>query len=172
MIEGFWLWLAFALLSATTFLTRGSFIMAGEKGRLPPALQRALRYAPAAALAALVAPDLLLVQGQLQPFNPKLLAGLAVIAVALRTRKPWLPFVLGMAVFSPGPPHLAAVPPPEARTEPGIPSPGCSSHCEKSMLRPSRRGGVPVFRRPWGSCSSLSRDDRLTAGGSPARPAA
>ena len=51
------------------------------------------------ALAALVAPDLLLVQGQLQPFNPKLLAGLAVIAVALRTRKPWLPFVLGMAVL-------------------------------------------------------------------------
>ena len=43
MIEGFWLWLAFALLSATTFLTRGSFIMAGEKGRLPPTLQRALR---------------------------------------------------------------------------------------------------------------------------------
>ncbi|MEO0002939.1 MAG: hypothetical protein RLZZ22_631 [Pseudomonadota bacterium] len=101
MIEGFWLWLAFGLLSATTFLTRGSFIMAGEKGRLPPALQRALRYAPAAALAALVAPDLLLVQGhQLQPFNPRLLAGLAVIAVALRVRsKPWLPFVLGMAVL-------------------------------------------------------------------------
>lgn len=70
MIEGFWLWLAFALLSATTFLTRGSFIMAGEKGRLPPALQRALRYAPAAALAALVAPDLLQVQDLLSRGTP------------------------------------------------------------------------------------------------------
>ena len=50
MIEGFWLWLAFALLSATTFLTRGSFIMAGEKGRLPPALQRALRGIATAAM--------------------------------------------------------------------------------------------------------------------------
>ena len=99
MIEGFWLWLAFGLLSATTFLTRGSFIMAGEKGRLPAVLQRALRYAPAAALAALIAPDLLLNSNELQPFNPKLLAGIAVVMVALRTRKPWLPFLLGMAVL-------------------------------------------------------------------------
>ncbi|MEY5097711.1 MAG: hypothetical protein RJA36_430 [Pseudomonadota bacterium] len=99
MTEEWWPWLAFGLLSATTLLTRGSFILPGEKGRLPPGLQRALRYAPAAALAALVAPDLLLVQEQLQPFNPRLLAGLAVIAVTLRMRKPWLPFVVGMAVL-------------------------------------------------------------------------
>ena len=99
MIEGFWLWLAFGLLSVTTFLTRGSFIMAGEKGRLPAVLQRALRYAPAAALAALIAPDLLLNSNELQPFNPKLLAAIVVSLVALRTRKPWLPFVLGMAVL-------------------------------------------------------------------------
>lgn len=99
MIEGFWLWLAFGLLSVTTFLTRGSFIMAGEKGRLPAVLQRALRYAPAAALAALIAPDLLLNSNELQPFNPKLLAAIVVSLVALRTRKPWLPFLLGMAVL-------------------------------------------------------------------------
>ena len=99
MIEGFWLWLAFGLLAVTTLITRGSFIMAGEKGRLPAVLQRALRYAPAAALAALVAPDLLLVQGEIQPLNPRLVAGIAVTLVALRTRKPWLPFVLGMAVL-------------------------------------------------------------------------
>jgi hypothetical protein len=36
------------------------------------------------------------------------------------------------------------------------------------MLRPSRRGGVPVFRRPAGSFSSRRRAARLTAGGSPA----
>lgn len=99
MIDGFWLWLAFGLLCATTLITRGSFIMAGDKGRLPAVLQRALRYAPAAALAALVAPDLLLVQDEIQPLNPKLLAGIVVALVALYTRKPWLPFVLGMAVL-------------------------------------------------------------------------
>ncbi len=99
MIEGVWLWLAFLLLGATTLFTRGSFIVIGERGRLPAVLQRVLRYAPAAALSALVVPDLLLVEGALQPFNPKLLAGLVVIAIALRTRNPWLPFILGMGIL-------------------------------------------------------------------------
>ena len=43
---------------------------------------------------------------------------------------------------------------------------------EKSIVRPSMRGGVPVFSRPCGSSSSFSRADNDTAGGSPARPAA
>ena len=99
MTEGVWLWVAFALMAMTTVGTRGSFILLGEKGRLPPALQRALRYAPAAALSALVMPDLLLDGAGFDPFNPKLAAGLVVILVALRSRNPWLPFILGMATL-------------------------------------------------------------------------
>lgn len=99
MIESVWLWLAFVLLAVTTLVTRGSFIVIGERGRLPAVVQRALRYAPAAALSALIVPDLLLVQGSVDPLNPKLLAGLAVIAVALRWRNPWLPFLFGMGVL-------------------------------------------------------------------------
>ena len=45
-------------------------------------------------------------------------------------------------------------------------SPGCSSITEKSIVRASRRGGVPVFRRP-GAASSFRRWPRLIAGGSP-----
>ena len=41
----------------------------------------------------------------------------------------------------------------------------------KSMVRPSMRGGVPVFSRPCGSFSSLSRAASEIDGGSPARPA-
>lgn len=99
MIEGIWLWIAFVLLAITTLVTRGSFIVIGERGRLPAVLQRALRYAPAAALSALVVPDLLLVQGSVDPFNPKLFAGLTVIAIALKWRNPWLPFLTGMGVL-------------------------------------------------------------------------
>lgn len=99
MIDGVWLWLAFALMSMTTVGTRGSFILLGEKGRLPPVLQRTLRYAPAAALSALVMPDLLIDGGEVSPFNPKFAAGLVVVAVALRWRNPWLPFLLGMGVL-------------------------------------------------------------------------
>ncbi len=99
MIEGVWLWIAFVLLAITTLVTRGSFIVIGERGRLPAVVQRALRYAPVAALSALIVPDLLLVQGSFEPLNAKLLAGLVVIAVALRWRNPWLPFMLGMGVL-------------------------------------------------------------------------
>ncbi|HRP66211.1 MAG TPA: AzlD domain-containing protein [Thauera sp.] len=99
MSEGLWLWLTLLVIGSTTILTRGSFILAGEKGRLPPALQRALRYAPAAALSALVMPDLLLDGGSLDPLNPKLAAGIVVVVVAWRWRSPWLPFILGMAVL-------------------------------------------------------------------------
>lgn len=99
MSEGIWLWLTLLAIGSTTILTRGSFILLGEKGRLPPALQRALRYAPAAALSALVMPDLLIDGGEVSPFNPKLAAGLVVIVVALRWRNPWLPFLLGMGLL-------------------------------------------------------------------------
>ncbi|ATE61098.1 AzlD domain-containing protein [Thauera sinica] len=99
MMEDVWLWITFGLLSLTTMLTRGSFILIGERGRLPPLVQRALRYAPAAALAALVVPDVLLEGERFVPFNPKLLAAVVVVAIALRTRNPWLPFILGMGVL-------------------------------------------------------------------------
>ena len=99
MTEGVWLWLAFVLMAMTTIGTRGSFILLGEKGRLPPALQRALRYAPAAALSALVMPDLLIDAGEVSPLNPNFAAGLVVLGVALRWRNPWLPFIIGMGVL-------------------------------------------------------------------------
>lgn len=93
------LWLIFLLIGLATFLPRASFIVLGGRVALPPVVQRALRYAPAAALAAIVVPDVVLVAGSLQPFNPKLAAAAAAVAVGLRWRNPWLPFIAGMAVL-------------------------------------------------------------------------
>lgn len=99
MIEGVWLWVTFVLIGSTTIMTRGSFVLGGEGARLPPALQRALRYAPAAALSALIVPDMLLDGGAFDPVNPKFAAGVAAFAVAMRYRNPWLPFIAGMGVL-------------------------------------------------------------------------
>lgn len=99
MVEGVWLWLTLFAIGSTTILTRGSFVLGGEGARLPPALQRALRYAPAAALSALIVPDLLLDAGEFDPANPKLAAGIVVALVAVRSRNPWLPFLAGMGVL-------------------------------------------------------------------------
>lgn len=93
------LWLALVLMGLTTLGTRGCFILLGERARLPPAWQQALRYAPAAALAALVVPDLLVAEGEVSLSNPQLFAGIAVAVVAVRSRNPWLPFIVGMGVL-------------------------------------------------------------------------
>lgn len=99
MIDDAWLWLTFCLLGLTTLLPRGSFIILGNRVALPSVIQRALRYAPAAALAAIVAPDLLLVGGSIDPLNPKLAAAAAAVAAALLWRNPWLPFIAGMTIL-------------------------------------------------------------------------
>lgn len=94
-----WLWLSFFLIGMTTMVTRGSFILLGERARLPPAMQRVLRYAPAAALSGLVMPDILLDGGELSFANPKVAAALVVVVLVTRSRNPWLPFIGGMAVL-------------------------------------------------------------------------
>jgi branched-subunit amino acid transport protein len=93
------LWLTFILIGLASTLPRASFIVLGNRFALPPVLQRALRYAPAAALAAIVVPDILLVEGAVQILNAKLGGAIAAVAAALLWRNPWLPFIAGMAVL-------------------------------------------------------------------------
>ena len=99
MIGDVELWLSFLFIGLATTLPRASFIVLGNRVDLPAVLQRALRYAPAAALAAIIAPDLLVSAGDVTPLNPKLAAAVAVIVVASRWRNPWLPFAVGMGVL-------------------------------------------------------------------------
>ena len=93
------LWLIFILIGLATTLPRASFIVLGNRVVLPAVLQRALRYAPAAALAAIVVPDVLVVGGTLEVFNPKLAAAIVAVAAASLSRNPWLPFIGGMAAL-------------------------------------------------------------------------
>ena len=93
------LWLIFILIGLATTVPRASFIVLGNRVALPALLQRALRYAPAASLAAIVAPDILVVGGAVEALNPKLVAALAAVAAAALWRNPWLPFIIGMAVL-------------------------------------------------------------------------
>ena len=93
------LWGIFILIGLATTLPRASFIVLGNRVVLPSVVQRALRYAPAAALAAIVVPDILLVSGELAPLNPKIVAAGAAIGAALLSRNPWLPFIAGMGML-------------------------------------------------------------------------
>ena len=93
------LWLTFILIGLATLLPRSSFIVLGQRASLPEAVQKALRYAPAAALAAIVVPDVVLVNGAPDVLNPKLAAAIVAVLAVTLSRNPWLPFVAGMAVL-------------------------------------------------------------------------
>jgi branched-subunit amino acid transport protein len=93
------LWLIFILLGLATVLPRASFIVLGTRVALPSVVQRALRYAPAAALAAIVVPDVVVTGGAFDLFNAKLAGAMVAVASVMLSRNPWLPFIAGMGVL-------------------------------------------------------------------------
>lgn len=96
------IWLAIAGLTAVTVVTRCLFLVLGDRFPLPPRVQHALRYAPACALVALIAPELLLQQGAfaIGPDNPKLVAGIVAIVSIIVTRSVIATMLIGFVVFT------------------------------------------------------------------------
>jgi branched-subunit amino acid transport protein len=95
-------WLVIIGLTAVTVATRSFFLVLGDRIPLPLRVQHALRYAPACALVALVAPEVLLEQGQLSLTlnNVKLLASALAIGVMLVSRSMIVTMAVGMAAFT------------------------------------------------------------------------
>jgi branched-subunit amino acid transport protein len=96
------IWLVIVLLLVATFIARSSFWLVGHRITLPKRVQEALRYAPACALAAIIIPDLLMNNGQIQIGfnNPRLIAGIAATAFFLVKRDMLLTIIFGMAVYT------------------------------------------------------------------------
>lgn len=94
-------WLLIAGLAAIAFLSRAIFILPGSRLSLPPTLERVLRHAPAAALVAIIVPDLFRVDGAvvLSLANPRVIAGAVAFVVAAWTRNILLTIACGMAAL-------------------------------------------------------------------------
>lgn len=94
-------WLALLGLTAVTVITRASFLVLGDRFPLPERVQHALRYAPACALAALIAPEMMTVQGEFAGLaHPKLVGGVVAIAVMLASRSMLVTMAAGMIAFT------------------------------------------------------------------------
>lgn len=98
---GWALWAIIAGMALVTYINRAGLIVLSGKFLLPPAWQRALRFAPAAALSAIAVPDLFLHQGQVDVSldNVRLIAGMIGLAVAVLTHSTTLAIGLGMVVL-------------------------------------------------------------------------
>lgn len=96
------LWAVIVVAGVLTFALRASFVfLLGRVGDVPPRLERALGFVPAAVLAALVVPSLLVQDGQLAagPGNDQLLAGAAAALAAWASENVFATILVGMAVF-------------------------------------------------------------------------
>jgi branched-subunit amino acid transport protein len=96
------IWIIIIGLTLVTIVTRSCFLVLGDRFPLPERVQHALRYAPACALAALIAPELVLEQGtlNLSLTSPRLLAGVAAAAIMLTMRSMLAAMVVGMLAYS------------------------------------------------------------------------
>ncbi|GAA0519722.1 AzlD domain-containing protein [Pigmentiphaga daeguensis] len=85
--DSLYVWLVIIALALCTVLTRAGFLLLGDNVPLPEGVRRALRYAPAAALAAVIVPDLLpWAPGGLPVFDWRALAAVIAVAVMVATR--------------------------------------------------------------------------------------
>ncbi len=84
-----------------TFLTRATMLLVGERFKPSPRVESALRFAPICALAALIAPEVVVANGtvELSPANPRLAAALAATAFFLWKRSMVGCIVVGMLVI-------------------------------------------------------------------------
>jgi len=94
-------WVTIVLMTAVTVATRTVMLVFGDRIPLPERVQHALRFAPACALTALIAPELLTEQGAwaISLANAKLVACAIAISVMLATRSMMATMGLGMAAY-------------------------------------------------------------------------
>lgn len=94
--------LIIAGLGLVTLATRASFYVLPASWQLPPRVERALRYAPACALAAIIVPEVLLQQGQItiSLSNDKLMAVIAAGVFFAFKRDMLMMMGVGMVVYT------------------------------------------------------------------------
>jgi len=95
------IWIVMITLGLLTFGLRLSFVLLLEHWQPPELVTRALRFVPVAVLTAIFIPEILLQNGSISllPFNPRLLAGIAAIFIAWKTRSALWTITAGMAIF-------------------------------------------------------------------------
>lgn len=97
------IWVTIFALALATAATRSSFWLIGHHITIPKRVQEMLRYAPACALAAIIAPDLLLGNAgdiHLSFANHKLVAAFAATGYYLLRRNMLEMIIFGMLFFT------------------------------------------------------------------------
>ncbi len=103
MMSSFWIIVACIGLAVITLVTRAFFMIPERELPLPNWLKRGLKYAPLAALAAVIAPEIVMSDGQLigSLADARLPALLAAVLYFFYKRSILGTIALGMAIYLP-----------------------------------------------------------------------
>lgn len=103
MMSSFWIIVACIGLAVITLVTRAFFMIPEQELPLPNWLKRGLKYAPLAALAAVIAPEIVMSDGQLidSLADARLPALLAAVLYFFYKRSILGTIALGMAIYLP-----------------------------------------------------------------------
>ncbi len=93
------LWIVIVAVGALNYASRLSFIAFFARRSMPPLLARALKYVPAAMLAALIVPMIVAPAAGADPVNPKIPAALIAGAVAWATKSTPKTLAAGMGAL-------------------------------------------------------------------------
>lgn len=97
------IWAVIGALCVATAAARSSLWLVGHRITIPKRVQEMLRFAPACALAAIIAPDMLMgADGHVQAtlLNPRLLAGIAAVVFYLVRKNMLQTILFGMVAFT------------------------------------------------------------------------
>ena len=102
---GFDLWLAFFGLIIITFISRGLFLLMSDKFYISESIHEFLRYAPTAALIAIILPEVIFTKNtahfyELNVWSPQLFGIVAAVIGFLFTRSMLVTIFIGMTIFT------------------------------------------------------------------------
>lgn len=101
-MSSFEIWGVILGLTVITVITRGFFLLVGERMELSETLQNALKYAPAAALVAIIAPEMFFTQASsdMEINSPHFWGAICSSIVFWLSKSMLLTIILGMLAFT------------------------------------------------------------------------
>ena len=100
------IWIAFFGMMIVTLIARGFFLLAGSKFHISETVQEFLRYAPTAALIAIILPEALFAKNastqlfELNLYSPQLFGGIAGVIGFAITKSMLITIFFGMFIFT------------------------------------------------------------------------
>lgn len=99
-MNSLWIFILIICVSLATYVSRGLPILYLSSRELPEDLKTWMKYIPPAIFAALIVPDIMLLDGEVSIINPKSIAAFIALLVACKTKSMTITIIAGVSILS------------------------------------------------------------------------